>query len=135
VPIDLKQLLKKFAGRRFDHRGFRNYRRDAILAVRQASFIPAWSQGPMLFAAIPGQSAAVEREGFAFADLVPDAKLRRLSAGGTLHVKPRKLDAMAKSAFEVLLDCVIFELVEGKNVRKDVVAQRQSAGVISSTDT
>jgi uncharacterized protein (TIGR00290 family) len=72
VCVDLKQLPKTFAGRRFDH---------ALLAELPAGVDPCGENGefhtfvaagPMLSRPIPVRAGEiVEREGFAFADFLP----------------------------------------------------------------
>jgi uncharacterized protein (TIGR00290 family) len=77
VTIDLKQLPKKFAGRRFDHALLEQLPADTDPCGENGEFHSCVVAGPMLSRRIPVTvGETVERDGFAFADLVPDAKLR-----------------------------------------------------------
>jgi uncharacterized protein (TIGR00290 family) len=74
VTIDLKQLPKKFAGRRFDHALLKELPAGADPCGEKGEFHSCVVAGPMLSRRIPVTvGETVEREGFAFADLVPDA--------------------------------------------------------------
>ena len=74
VTIDLKQLPKKFAGRRFDNALLKELPAGADPCGEKGEFHSCVVAGPMLSRRIPVTvGETVEREGFAFADLVPDA--------------------------------------------------------------
>ena len=69
--IDLKQLGKEFAGRRFDHALLGELPVSADPCGEKGEFHSCVVAGPMLSRRIPvAVGEVVEREGFAFADLV-----------------------------------------------------------------
>ena len=69
--VDLKQLPKGFAGRRFDHALLEELPASADPCGEKGEFHSCVVAGPMLSRRIPVAVAeVVEREGFAFADLV-----------------------------------------------------------------
>jgi uncharacterized protein (TIGR00290 family) len=69
--IDLKQLGKEFAGRRFDHALLEELPVSADPCGEKGEFHSCVVAGPMLSRRIPvAVGEVVEREGFAFADLV-----------------------------------------------------------------
>jgi len=69
--VDLKQLSKAFAGRRFDHALLEELPASADPCGEKGEFHSCVVAGPMLSRRIPVAVAeVVEREGFAFADLV-----------------------------------------------------------------
>ena len=71
VCVDLKQLPKTFAGRRFDHALLAELPATADPCGEKGEFHSFVAGGPMLSRKIPVQvGEAVEREGFAFADLM-----------------------------------------------------------------
>jgi uncharacterized protein (TIGR00290 family) len=70
VCVDLKQLAKSFAGRRFDHALLAELPDGADPCGENGEFHTFVAAGPMLSRKIPVQvGEVVEREGFAFADL------------------------------------------------------------------
>jgi diphthamide synthase (EF-2-diphthine--ammonia ligase) len=70
VCVDLKQLAKSFAGRRFDHTLLGELPAGADPCGENGEFHTFVAAGPMLSRKIPVQvGELVEREGFAFADL------------------------------------------------------------------
>jgi uncharacterized protein (TIGR00290 family) len=70
VCVDLKQLAKSFAGRRFDHALLGELPAGADPCGENGEFHTFVTAGPMLSRKIPVQvGEVVEREGFAFADL------------------------------------------------------------------
>jgi len=72
VCVDLKQLDKSFAGRRFDHALLADLPAGADPCGEKGEFHSCVVAGPMLSRRIPVTiGETVEREGFAFADLVP----------------------------------------------------------------
>jgi uncharacterized protein (TIGR00290 family) len=72
VCVDLKQLPKAFAGRRFDHALLADLPPEADPCGEKGEFHTFVAAGPMLSRKIPVQAGeVVEREGFAFADLLP----------------------------------------------------------------
>jgi uncharacterized protein (TIGR00290 family) len=72
VCVDLKQLPKAFAGRRFDHALLADLPPAADPCGEKGEFHTFVAAGPMLSRKIPVQAGeVVEREGFAFADLLP----------------------------------------------------------------
>jgi uncharacterized protein (TIGR00290 family) len=69
--VDLKQLPKDFAGRRFDHALLDELPASADPCGEKGEFHSCVVAGPMLSRRIPVRvGEVVEREGFAFADLV-----------------------------------------------------------------
>jgi len=71
VTIDLKQLPKTFAGRRFDHTLLADLPPEADPCGEKGEFHTFVAAGPMLSRKIPVKAGeVVEREGFAFADFV-----------------------------------------------------------------
>ena len=69
--VDLKQLSKTFAGRRFDHALLGELPASADPCGEKGEFHSCVVAGPMLTRRIPvAVGDVVEREGFAFADLV-----------------------------------------------------------------
>jgi uncharacterized protein (TIGR00290 family) len=71
VCVDLKQLPKKFAGRRFDHALLTDLPANADPCGEKGEFHTFVTAGPMLSWNIPVKAGeVVEREGFAFADLM-----------------------------------------------------------------
>jgi uncharacterized protein (TIGR00290 family) len=69
--VDLKQLSKEFAGRRFDHALLEALPANADPCGEKGEFHSCVVAGPMLSRRIPvAVGDVVEREGFAFADLV-----------------------------------------------------------------
>jgi len=71
VCVDLKQLAKDFAGRRFDRALLAELPASADPCGEKGEFHSCVVAGPMLKRRIPVTvGATVEREGFAFADLV-----------------------------------------------------------------
>jgi uncharacterized protein (TIGR00290 family) len=69
VCVDLKQLPKTFAGRRFDEKLLADLPPDADPCGEKGEFHTFVAGGPMLSRKIPVQAGdVVEREGFAFAD-------------------------------------------------------------------
>jgi len=69
--VDLKQLSKEFAGRRFDHALLKELPVSADPCGEKGEFHSCVVAGPMLARRIPvAVGEVVEREGFAFADLV-----------------------------------------------------------------
>jgi diphthamide synthase (EF-2-diphthine--ammonia ligase) len=69
--VDLKQLGKKFAGRRFDHALLNELPASADPCGEKGEFHSCVVAGPMLARRIPAVVGdVVERQGFAFADLV-----------------------------------------------------------------
>jgi uncharacterized protein (TIGR00290 family) len=69
--VDLKQLPKDFAGRRFDHALLEELPVSADPCGEKGEFHSCVVAGPMLTQRIPvAIGEVVEREGFAFADLV-----------------------------------------------------------------
>jgi uncharacterized protein (TIGR00290 family) len=84
VCVDLKQLSRPFAGRRFDHALLAELPPNADPCGENGEFHSCVVAGPMFsrtIAVMPG--ATVERDGFAYADLllrVPDAVQREALA-------------------------------------------------------
>jgi uncharacterized protein (TIGR00290 family) len=71
VTVDLKQLPKSFAGRRFDHALLAALPTEADPCGEKGEFHSFVAGGPMLSRKIPVKAGDVlEREGFAFADLL-----------------------------------------------------------------
>jgi uncharacterized protein (TIGR00290 family) len=69
--VDLKQLSKDFAGRRFDHGLLKELPAGADPCGEKGEFHSCVVAGPMLTRRIPATVGdVVEREGFAFADLM-----------------------------------------------------------------
>ena len=69
--VDLKQLSRTFAGRRFDHALLEELPASADPCGEKGEFHSCVVAGPMLTRRIPvAVGEVVEREGFAFADLV-----------------------------------------------------------------
>ena len=74
VCVDLKQLPKTFAGRRFDEKLLADLPPDADPCGEKGEFHTFVAGGPMLSRKIPVKAGdVVEREGFAFADFVMSA--------------------------------------------------------------
>jgi uncharacterized protein (TIGR00290 family) len=74
--VDLKQLPKEFAGRRFDHALLEGLPASADPCGEKGEFHSCVVAGPMLKRRIPVTvGEVVEREGFAFADLVMQTRL------------------------------------------------------------
>ena len=72
VCVDLKQLAKSFAGRRFDHALLAELPAGADPCGENGEFHTFVAAGPMLSRRIAVQvGEVVERDGFAFADLTP----------------------------------------------------------------
>ncbi len=72
VCVDLKQLAKSFAGRRFDHALLAELPDGADPCGENGEFHTFVAAGPMLSRRIAAQvGEVVERDGFAFADLTP----------------------------------------------------------------
>ena len=92
VCVDLKQLPKSFAGRRFD---------DALLAELPASADPCGEKGEFHSCVVAGPmfsrridvtvGETIERDGFAYTDLTPEGGgvAHRADAGGALIGEPR----------------------------------------------
>jgi uncharacterized protein (TIGR00290 family) len=75
VCVDLKQIAKGFAGRRFDHALLAELPATADPCGEKGEFHSFVAAGPMLSRKIPVQvGETVEREGFAFADLTMTAE-------------------------------------------------------------
>jgi uncharacterized protein (TIGR00290 family) len=75
VCVDLKQLAKTFAGRRFDHALLAELPEGADPCGEKGEFHSFVAGGPMLSRKIPVKvGETVEREGFAFADLTHEAE-------------------------------------------------------------
>jgi uncharacterized protein (TIGR00290 family) len=76
--VDLKQVAKRFAGRRLDHALLAELPSGADPCGENGEFHTFVAAGPMLKARIAvAIGETVERDGFAYADLVPDAPRRR----------------------------------------------------------
>jgi diphthamide synthase (EF-2-diphthine--ammonia ligase) len=74
--VDLKQLPKEFAGRRFDRALLEELPASADPCGEKGEFHSCVVAGPMLKRRIPVTvGEVVEREGFAFADLVMQTRL------------------------------------------------------------
>jgi uncharacterized protein (TIGR00290 family) len=74
--VDLKQLPREFAGRRFDHALLEELPASADPCGEKGEFHSCVVAGPMLKRRIPVTvGEVVEREGFAFADLVMQTRL------------------------------------------------------------
>ena len=72
VCVDLKQLDKSFAGRRFNHALIADLPASADPCGEKGEFHSCVVAGPMLARRIPVTvGETIERDGFAFADLVP----------------------------------------------------------------
>jgi len=72
VCVDLKQLNKSFAGRRFNHALLADLPASADPCGEKGEFHSCVVAGPMLTRRIPVTvGETIERDGFAFADLVP----------------------------------------------------------------
>ena len=72
VCVDLKQIDRSFAGRRFDHALLSDLPAGADPCGEKGEFHSCVVAGPMLARRIPVTvGETVERDGFAFADLVP----------------------------------------------------------------
>jgi uncharacterized protein (TIGR00290 family) len=79
VCVDLKQLSQNFAGRRFDVSLLADLPASADPCGENGEFHTFVSAGPMLSRRIPiTVGATVERDGFAYADLVLDESPRHL---------------------------------------------------------
>jgi len=73
VCVDLKRLPNTFAGRRFDHTLLADLPAGADPCGENGEFHSCVIAGPMLSRRIPVRVGdAVERDGFAYADLVPE---------------------------------------------------------------
>jgi uncharacterized protein (TIGR00290 family) len=71
VCVDLKQLPRAFAGRRFDHALLADLPQRADPCGENGEFHTCIVAGPMLTHRIPVQpGACIERDGFAYADLL-----------------------------------------------------------------
>src|SRR5262245_17872534 len=76
--VDLKQLPRQFAGRRLDHALLAELPAGADPCGENGEFHTFVAAGPMLKTRIPvAVGETVERDGFAYADLVPDIVARR----------------------------------------------------------
>jgi uncharacterized protein (TIGR00290 family) len=76
--VDLKQLAKRFAGRRLDHALLAELPAGADPCGENGEFHTFVAAGPMLKGRIAvAVGETVERDGFAYADLVPDVPARR----------------------------------------------------------
>jgi uncharacterized protein (TIGR00290 family) len=76
--VDLKQLAKRFAGRRLDHTLLAELPAGADPCGENGEFHTFVAAGPMLKGRIAvAVGETVERDGFAYADLVPDVPARR----------------------------------------------------------
>jgi uncharacterized protein (TIGR00290 family) len=74
VCVDLKQLAKNFAGRRFDHGLLNDLPAGIDPCGENGEFHSFVASGPMFQHAIPvAVGETVEREGFAYTDLLPAA--------------------------------------------------------------
>jgi diphthamide synthase (EF-2-diphthine--ammonia ligase) len=74
VCVDLKQLPKSFAGRRFDHALLADLPAGVDPCGENGEFHSFVAAGPMFKRAIPvAVGETVEREGFAFTDFLPAA--------------------------------------------------------------
>lgn len=72
VCVDLKQISKTFAGRRFDHTMLTELPAIADPCGENGEFHSCVVAGPMLSGGIPVElGEIVERDGFAYADLIP----------------------------------------------------------------
>jgi uncharacterized protein (TIGR00290 family) len=72
--IDPRRLDKRFAGRRFDEELLCDLPRHVDLCGENGEFHTVVSAGPMFAAPIPVEcGAVVERDGFVFADVVPQS--------------------------------------------------------------
>jgi uncharacterized protein (TIGR00290 family) len=72
VSIDLKQLTKDFAGRRFDHALLADFPSGIDPCGEKGEFHSCVVAGPMFTRRIPVTAGEiVERDGFAYADLLP----------------------------------------------------------------
>lgn len=72
VCVDLKQLVKDFAGRKFDHALLADLPPGADPCGEKGEFHSCVVAGPMFTRRIPvAVGETVEREGFAFTDLAP----------------------------------------------------------------
>ena len=71
VCVDLKQLPKSFAGRRFDHALLADLPASADPCGEKGEFHSCVVAGPMLSRKIPVRvGETIDRDGFAYADLV-----------------------------------------------------------------
>jgi diphthamide synthase (EF-2-diphthine--ammonia ligase) len=72
VTVDLKAMPKSFAGRKFDESLLDSLPADVDPCGERGEFHTCVLDGPMFSRAIAASvGEVVEREGFAFADLVP----------------------------------------------------------------
>jgi uncharacterized protein (TIGR00290 family) len=70
--VDLRRLDRSFAGRQFDDEFLRDLPGDVDPCGENGEFHTVVSEGPMFSAAIPiSIGEVIEREGFAFADVIP----------------------------------------------------------------
>ena len=76
VCVDLKQISKTFAGRRFDHIMLTELPATADPCGENGEFHSCVVAGPMLSGRTPVElGEIVERDGFAYADLIPQASV------------------------------------------------------------
>jgi len=81
VCVDRKRLAANFAGRRFDESLLDELPADVDPCGENGEFHSFVAAGPMLAGRIDAHlGETVERDGFAYADLVPDITLRRLAS-------------------------------------------------------
>jgi uncharacterized protein (TIGR00290 family) len=82
VCVDLKQLSKEFAGRRFDHSLLADLPASADPCGEKGEFHSCVVAGPMFGRRVEVQvGATVERDGFAFTDLIPGDSAPSARAG------------------------------------------------------
>jgi uncharacterized protein (TIGR00290 family) len=85
VCVDLKQLPKSFAGRRFDHSLLADLPASVDPCGEKGEFHSCVVAGPMLDRRIDVQvGETVERDGFAYSDLTPRAGLRSRARAAAL---------------------------------------------------
>jgi len=73
VCVDLKRMAKNFAGRRFDHALLAEFPEDIDPCGENGEFHSCVTAGPMLSRRVPvAVGETVERDGFAYTDLMPD---------------------------------------------------------------
>ena len=81
VCVDRKRLAANFAGRRFDESLLDELPADVDPCGENGEFHSFVAAGPMLAGRIDAHlGETVERDGFAYADLVPDIRFRRLAS-------------------------------------------------------